>query len=210
MNKILASVIALLFMIALNFNVIAAEMEARTTDAIVNEIMQQQGIQSAEQIDPDKVSQTLLEELGDAVMEAMIGNSVLHEQMDAEMGGEGSASLAAFHTRLGYNYLVGYPNGMMALMSSGMMNTGRSNFGMMNYWDNYSYPRMMGGISWGGMIMGIVIFFIVVILIVALIGYSKKSSSSLPESPEVILKKRFASGEINQEEYEKMIAVLRK
>jgi hypothetical protein len=58
--------------------------------------------------------------------------------MDKNMGGDGSATLTALHKKIGYNYIDGYPNGMMNLMSGGMMGNG-----------------MMGSFGWSGMIKGI-------------------------------------------------------
>ena len=121
MRKIVLSGITMVFLLASVFSVYADDMNLRNVDTILAEIQQEQGVQSPEEIAADKVSQAKLEELGDSVMEAMIGNSERHDQMDIRLGGDGSASLKAFHIKLGYNYLVGYPNGMMTLMTSGMM-----------------------------------------------------------------------------------------
>jgi len=51
------------------------------------------GINANEKINPDKVNEKNLEELGDSVMEVMIGNHAEHERMDQMMGGDGSPGL---------------------------------------------------------------------------------------------------------------------
>lgn len=193
----------------------ADSMQLKSVDTILTEIEQSQGVTTADQINPDKVSQAKLEELGDSVMEAMIGNTETHDKMDIRLGGDGSASLTAFHTRLGYNYLVGYPNGMMSLMTSGMMGANGSDGtydwnGMMGN-NNFRNTGMMGYIGWGGMLiglLGLVLLLLVLLFVVKAVG--RKPNSTSLESPLDVLKKRFAAGEITQEEYEKMVDHLRK
>ncbi len=43
-----------------------------------------------DQIKADKVDPALVEELGDAVMDVMIGNPAMHDRMDRMIGGDGS------------------------------------------------------------------------------------------------------------------------
>jgi len=79
---------------------------------ILEEIRAKQGLGPDEAIDPRKVSNKELEELGEAVMSVMIPDAQQHELMDQMMGGEGSRSLARMHRRMGYNYLAGGGFGM--------------------------------------------------------------------------------------------------
>jgi Spy/CpxP family protein refolding chaperone len=85
----------------------AASADTRSIDTILAEIRKDQGLAGSDKIDPDKVSPALLEELGDALMDRAIPDKERHEFMDRMMGGEGSASLAAMHERIAYNYLSG-------------------------------------------------------------------------------------------------------
>ena len=211
MKKLIGFVIFFVFVLAAVFSVYADDMNLKSVETILAEIQQEQGVQSPEDIVADKVSQAKLEELGDSVMEAMIGNTERHEQMDSRLGGEGSASLTAFHIKLGYNYLVGYPNGMMTLMTSGMMGpiSDRGNSynwsGMMggNYYNGNS--GMMGYFGWGGMLMGAIFLIMLIIAIVfAVKAFNSKNTSFSGESPLDILKKRYANGEIEKEEYERI------
>jgi hypothetical protein len=138
MKKMLTLGIMTMLMLALVTTYsLAMEMAPLNVDEVLTKIRQGQGISSAEPIDLKKVSFGQFEELGDAVMELIVGNHDLHEQLDASLGGDGSATLTAFHTRLGYNYLNDYPNGILNLMSGGMM----SGFG----------SGMMGGFGSGMM-----------------------------------------------------------
>jgi len=193
----------------------ADSMELKSVDTILTEIEQAQGVSTAEQINPDKVPQAKLEELGDSVMEAMIGNTETHDKMDIRLGGDGSASLTAFHTRLGYNYLVGYPNGMMSLMTSGMMGAigsdGNYDWNGMMGNNNFRGNGMMGYLGWGGMLIGLlVLVLLLAVLLVVVKAIGKKPGSASIESPLDVLKKRFAAGEITQEEYQRMVEHLRK
>jgi len=209
MQKISAVMITLILLLTCFVGVYAAEI--KSIDTIMSEIRIEQGVKDNKQINPNRVSQTKLEELGDSVMEAMIGNSEVHEQMDLRHGGEGSASLTALHIRIGYNYLVGYPDGMMNLMSSGMMmgsnkpwNANRSNGwdGMMGY---SGYHGIMGYFGWGGMIMGFLIFItFLVILIILIKRLVRKPLNKSTETPLDILKRRYALGEITKDDYERM------
>jgi len=207
MQKIIAVMITLLWSLTCFVSVYAAEM--KSIDTIMSEIRIEQGVQDNKQINLNRVSQTKLEELGDSVMEAMIGNSEVHEQMDLRHGGEGSASLTALHIRIGYNYLVGYPDGMMTLMSSGMMgsnkpwNANRPNgWGMMGY---SGYHGIMGYLGWGGMIIGILIIIIfIVILILIIRRLVRKPLNDSIETPLDILKRRYALGEITKDDYARM------
>lgn len=215
MRKIVLAGITLVFLLASVFSVYADDMNLRSVDTILAEIQQEQGVQSPEEIVADKVSQAKLEELGDSVMEAMIGNSERHDQMDIRLGGDGSASLTAFHIKLGYNYLVGYPNGMMTLMTSGMMGLSNDNSydwgGMMGNDYNNGYGGMMGYLGWPGMIIGVIVLILIAIAVVfAVKAFTRKPESFSGGSPLDILKRRYASGEINKEEYERMAEHLRK
>ena len=74
---------------------------------VLKEIRKELGLKDNEKIDPNKVPDKLLEELGEAVMDERIPNERQHEWMDNMMGGEGSESLANMHRNMGYNYLSG-------------------------------------------------------------------------------------------------------
>lgn len=64
------------------------------------------------------------------------------------------------------------------------------------------YPDMMG---WGGGLGMIIFWIIMIVFIVALVKFIATQSSNWTERKETpieILKRRYASGEINKEEYE--------
>ncbi len=193
--------------------VFAVDDTPKSIEAVMNEIRQEQGLKTNETINVNKVSPAKLEELGDSVMEAMIGNHALHEQMDRMMGGEGSASLTALHQRIGYNYLAGYPLGMMGLMGGGMLgypfntaNAGRGGYMMGGYGYGGYGPGMMGWFGWGGMFMGLIFLVILVLIIVFAVRAASGSAFRFSGSETAldILKKRYAKGEISKEDFDRM------
>lgn len=109
-----------------------AMTEPRSVDAIVTDIEKQQSVTTLDKVAVDKVPPALLEELGDAVMGVLIGNSAMHDRMDRMIGGDGSPQLNAFHTDLGQQYLRN--GGVDGVRFGGAWGPGR--FGMMYGWGN--------------------------------------------------------------------------
>ncbi|MBI4173774.1 MAG: hypothetical protein HY519_03585 [Candidatus Aenigmarchaeota archaeon] len=87
--------------------VASAEMEAMLPDPadVMNSLAAEQRVSDASMVDCAKVADSEFQLLGDAVMQKMVGDLELHGQMDAVMGGEGSASLMRVHTAMGRNWL---------------------------------------------------------------------------------------------------------
>lgn len=141
MKKLFAVMVILALSLATLGSVYADGMVLKSVDAVVSEIRIEQGIKATEQINPDKVSQAMLGELGDSVMEAMIGNTAIHDQMDINRGGDGSASLTAMHIKIGYHYLTNLQKGISGL------NNGQ---GWGNMMGNYAWGNMMGNQNWNG------------------------------------------------------------
>jgi len=189
-------------------------MDIRSVDTILSEIRKEQGLKGNEKINPDKVSEQKLEELGDSLMEIMIGNHEEHERMDNMMGGDGSKSLNAMHSSIAYRYLSGIPVGMMGGMMgyNGMMN----GFPLNNNLNYKGGTSMMsndyGMMGWGFgnwvMIFIIIVFIFILIAIGVLIFYAIKKNQntnfSSSETPLDILKKRYAKGEISKEDFNKI------
>ncbi len=120
----------------------------KSVEEVMKEIMDKQSVVSASRIDCDMVSPHDFEEMGEAVMERMIGNSELHEQMDLMMGGEGSESLRVMHENMGRNWL-----GCGLLRVSSMMPMMPGMMRMMgNYYPGYyttqSNILLLGAIGW--------------------------------------------------------------
>ena len=206
MRKLL--ILTLMVIFSLSIISFADMMAPKSIDAVMAEIRQEQKLNSSDQIDPAKVSHKMLEELGDSVMEAMIGNSAMHDQMDNNLGGDGSSTLTAFHEKLGYNYLSGYPNGMMDLMTGGMMGGGALAGNRIGTVGNNRFG-MMGSFGGGGMILGIFLFLVVVAVIIAFIVILSRNNKyrkmgTYVETPLEILNRRFASGELSKEDYDNM------
>jgi len=167
MKKLFTSVFLFLFIMTSVIGVNAQEVEMRSVDIIVSEIRTNLQLEANAVIDPSLVKVELLEELGDSVMEAYIGNSIMHEQMDEYFGGEGSATLTSLHIQLGGDYLNGYPITMMTFMNygyndqtntngyyGGMMGRNNTNgsYGMMGR--NYDYNNQSNSNDYYGGMMG--------------------------------------------------------
>jgi len=97
---------ALLVFLALVAPNLAAQHVERSVQAILADIKAAQSVERVEQVDPDRVSDELLAELGEAVMDVALPNERQHEFMDQMMGGEGSSSLEAMHRSMGYSFLA--------------------------------------------------------------------------------------------------------
>lgn len=203
--------IFIFIIIVLNLLLIySEEINIRSIDNILSDIRKEQGLKDSYKINPDKVNPQLLEELGDAVMEKMIGNHDRHEQMDQMMGGEGSPNLIAMHQRIGYNYLAGYINNYQDMMKySGMISeypaktTDNFKGGFPMMWNRYG---MMNGFGWTGYLIGIIILIIIGLTIFFVIKLVLKKYNNLQkiESPIDVLKNRYAKGEISKKDYELM------
>lgn len=98
-----------------------------TLDQAMEDIRVHLGLEPDEIIHPDAVPESLLEQLGEAVMSEVHPDERVHTWMDNMMGGEGSQSLASAHSWMGYQYLsgdtaYGYGMGRMGMMGPGMSN----------------------------------------------------------------------------------------
>ena len=116
MKKFFSSIfIAVIISMSL-LNVQAQEMEIRSIDLIITDIREDLNIGVNDAINVEEVKIELLEELGDSVMEAYIGDSERHEEIDNYYGGDDSETLSELHIQLGKDYLNGYPITMMSFM----------------------------------------------------------------------------------------------
>jgi len=180
-------ILTLVLFMLLSYTGVAGAQETRSVDTILNQIRTEQGISDTSQINPDRVSQAVLIELGDVLSESMMGSDA-HIRMENMMGGEGSDSLNTMYARMGRNYLVNYPySGPYSPMHYGMM----------------------GYFGWAGMmVMGFIMVAVVIILVMVFRRYSNKSGFT--ETPMDILNKRYANGEITKDEFDKIKKELEK
>lgn len=117
----------------------------------------------------------------------------MHDQMDINLDGDGSVNLTSVYTRIGYDYLKGYPINMMTFMGGNMM--GYNNFN--------GYGNMMGNFGWGGLLIGLLLFILVIAAVVFAISSFNRPHNAASIDPAIeVAKQRFAKGEITKEEYE--------
>jgi uncharacterized membrane protein len=172
-----------------------------------------------DRIDPDRVSDGDLDELGDAVMGLMHPDTREHEFMDEMMGGEGSKNLEYMHRLMGYRYLsgksrgTGFPGIEMPQRSWGIRNDR-----LMMGWGMHGRGRrgvyrtmpglMMGGFSpfyFGRIAMWILLVALVAVVVWLVVRSNRQGKSALGSqgfSPLDIVKQRYAKGEISRDEYE--------
>jgi uncharacterized membrane protein len=185
----------------------SADDHGKSVDTILQEIRAKQGLGPEGTIDPRKVSNRELEELGDAVMSLEFPDPEQHEYMDNMMGGEGSRSLELMHRRMGYNYLAGGGYGMMG---PGMMGFGFHG-GMMGngFWGGMMGNRY-GYHSYWGFVMGIIILAAIGVVVYLIIRNQRTGGRTGDrlfgerETPLEIARKRYARGEITKEEFEEI------
>lgn len=214
MKKIISIVFVLGLMMFTIVSVKADSMDLKSVDTIIAEIRQEQNISSTDQIDITKVTSARLEELGDSVMEKVIGNTAVHDRMDIALGGDGSSSLTAVHTRVGYDYLAGIPITMMTFMGAGGMMAYGGMMGGYGYYNQVGtlpgYGSMMGSFGWVWMIVGLLGLIAFVALVVYLTTRNSKQKAISTDTHAVnTLKERYARGEITREEYLRMLEILK-
>lgn len=175
-------------------------------EVVLAQIRASQGLDKNDKIDPDKVSDEQLEELGDAVMSVMHPDQRQHEWMDNMMGGEGSATLSSMHRIMGYNYLRGYYGG--GFVGPGMMGPGMMGYGMMSgpsAYDPWQRDHNMMNTGYGNVIFWIILL-VVVVVVVYLIAQTRARKIAVPskETALDILAKRYAKGELTKDDFERI------
>jgi uncharacterized membrane protein len=205
-------ILVAVFLFVSNISIKADGDNEKSVDQVIKEIRKELNLKDNDKIDPGKVPDNLLEELGDAVMSKTHPDEREHKWMDDMMGGEGSDSLKAMHRTMGYRYLDGAYSGY-----NGRLNYDRSGFGNYMMWpgsmmgtrrNNYSNWNNRNWFFKNRWIGG-AIMFIIWIAILGFIGYlayfavtKNTKLKNQEESALEILKRRYAKGEINKKEFE--------
>ncbi|HRN69832.1 MAG TPA: SHOCT domain-containing protein [Niabella sp.] len=209
-----------LLAIALFFTIVSTPVLAasgKTVESALSDIKGSQEISDINDVNCSKVTESQLEELGDAVMGVMFPNSEEHKLMDSMMGGEGSESLRSQHIYMGSNYL-GCFNGENYNRNFGMMGRlgmmGNYNGSNLNYYSN-PMTNMMGGFYGAGnvfswLFMGLILILGVLLIIVVFKALLKENpNNTKSDSPLEILQRRYAAGEIKKEEYEEKLKAIK-
>ncbi len=164
---------------------------AQNLTEILQNILNKQGIAQLQNIECDKVSESDLEQLGDAWMET-IHPGKAHEMMDRMLGGEGSVSLRQAHIQMGRNYLgcnrlingwsmMGGGWGMLggSMMAGGGM---MGNPGMMSNnsnWTNFYGRNLASGYgvwgiqSWLWLVIELLLIVLLILVILRLLSPKK-------------------------------------
>ena len=207
-----AIIIMLIFIFLLTANISINADGDKTISEVIKEIRKELNLNNNDRIEPEKVPDNLLEELGEAVMNERHPDVREHEWMDDMMGGEGSASLEAMHKAMGYRYLEGYfynGNRKYNYQGRGYGHMMMGPFSMFGTNRNYRFPgnfkNWFFNFRWTGGIFMIIFWFI----ILGFIGYliylaatKNTKSKKQDENPFDIIKKRYALGEITKKEFE--------
>lgn len=184
----------------------AAVMTAPGVNDALKAIREDQQVARNDQINPDKVSDTLLARLGDAVAAQRFPDQRQHAWLENMMGGAGSKNLSSLYTVMGYNYLTGrsdgrYPGdggwGMMG--GPGRRDGMGGRFGMMGPYGMMGWARMRA--LW--IVPGVIGLILVILLIVFIVMAATRRSGGAAMRLE-ILKTRLAKGEITKEEFDRL------
>ena len=100
---------------------ISQEQNEESLADLMTQIRQSQGVSDNSRIDADRVHDSMLEQLGDAVLDQRVRDDRMHEWVEQMLGGEGSPSLAAMYRIMGYRHLTGKQQGILPQMMGGMM-----------------------------------------------------------------------------------------
>lgn len=186
---------------------VSGENHSRSVSEVVSAITASQNVSGQSDISCDAVTDNQFDELGDAVMQAKIGDDEAHEVMDNMMGGEGSESLRSMHIAMGQRYLGCAQSqsdsmGMIPLRQGfaghgGTDRRGGDGFMMSNFYGPWGMAGM-GGI-------GMLLFWVIVIVgIVLLVKWltGQQHMQSKGKSALDILAERYAKGEIDKQEFE--------
>ncbi len=215
-NKLtVLSMLIVVILLTINFTINADGNHDKTINQVIKEIRETLNLKEKDKIDPGKVPDNLLEELGEAVMSERHPNEREHEWMDEMMGGEGSISLKAMHRAMGYRYLDGdynYGNTSRGRnfmrRDHGYMTGSNSMMWMNNYshspWNirnNFFKYRWIGGIT---MIIIFLVFAGLIGYLIYIAAAKNLKSKNQEENAFDILKRRYASGEITKKDFEEM------
>ncbi len=204
----------LFFLLTANLSIIAQGNNEKTVNQVINDIRKELNLGTNDNIDPDKVPDNLLEDLGVAVIREIHPSEREIRWMNDMMGGDGTASLKAMYRIMGYRYLEGDFNYTGINKSN---NFWRRGFGNNMMWPNYMMGRRYYNNSpwnirnwfFNNRWIGGISMFILWLVILGFISYfiylaaTKNAKSKVDEDSALeILKRRYASGEITKKEFE--------
>ncbi len=165
----------------------------RNVDAIVDDILENQGARRIGNVNPNEVDPALLEELGEAVMGRIVGYA-------------GFSDLPEDHSWVGYRYILRGGNLRQLGRGRGMMGPGMMGFDRRSdrrpgTWGSYGMPqRWVPTWVW---VVGIVLVLTVLALVMLLLRGGRDPGTG-ESNALAILRGRYARGEISREEFHQM------
>ncbi|MCF7920949.1 MAG: SHOCT domain-containing protein [Candidatus Cloacimonetes bacterium] len=163
-------------------------------DKVLEGIRLYQNVDSNELIDPEKISDERLENLGKAAVSQLYPAADKHEFMKDMMGDEDSVHLSKMYKWMGYRYIK---SGFNLNETQEMLDSWMQGSGPMMDADGH-YMRH-GGTKWPVGSVHLLFVFALIILVIILSIYNTLKHRTLPLE---ILKRRLAKGEISSEEFE--------
>lgn len=156
----------------------AASEHGKPLDEVLKDILETHNARTIQDLNCESLTDTELEELGEAVMSQMHPNQEMHERMDEMMGGEGSESLRQAHIRMGQNYLRCSQSDKGMGMMGGMMNMKGERGGFSSMMDSGS--GMTGASFFGGSfgLIRNITWILVIVLLVVMIRYFWQKTDS--------------------------------
>lgn len=167
------------------------------------------------------------EQIGDYVMGRMVGSTQAHESMDAMMGQSGEQRMhilmGSRFTRCGGGRAPGGFEGMMGMMGAmGMMGGGGHGFGPAGgsgQGGNVGSESMMGeartadgdgdhDMSAGMWLVMLLVPILLAVVVVGALWSMRSGQGRASQAPLETLRQRYASGEIDSEEYSRRRGVL--
>jgi hypothetical protein len=95
-----------IFLLVLAFASFAIDYSGgKSIDTILSQIKADQSVTSDSDINPALVSDSLLAQLGEAIINQGVPDRIIHHEMHLVMGGEDPNGLIGAHIFLGYDYL---------------------------------------------------------------------------------------------------------
>lgn len=194
-----------------------AEKAKSSPEAIVEELLESQNTSEVTELECERISDQMFERLGKAVAWSTHSDTSDFTMMHRMMGGRNSETTRNWYRRMGARYLGCLPGSVTGAMrptrpwpwsewensfeygDAGYQGDYRGRGGPFTPW---GHREMMYG--WGNIIVWILIGIAVILATVLAVKSAQSPDKSREEKARDILEKRYARGEISQDEYRRI------